>query len=369
LRLSSPRGSAQSESASRRVGEAAIAAEDWEAAGGALSVADAKGEGDWATRALRELAHAKPDFAVILVDFAELRDDRLEPILEAVESGRTSGEGLWRLRFGGRIRRLSEEVALRLVRAVASTGQFGAALGMLDLWLEVEGGLSDAWLDFATDLAIDVVRGPDSPMTDLYVQRLTNARVLDPSRVVAIWEARMSSRRGSDGSVDSSLTAEGLRVAPAEIRTRILGLVRREALDDALVNRYATRRLGLLSSLAASTSAEEVWGEIVGWSDDELRCAVHHMNWTTEEPEDLVRLVLVSDRFTMLQGDATSGFTDFTGNAAGTVAHVYGHQRDRATRWRDLVPGTDAYRWADDLAKGYGQSLEDLRRREQEFLI
>ncbi|MHB1511259.1 MAG: hypothetical protein ACYCST_19140 [Acidimicrobiales bacterium] len=118
------------------------------------------------------------------------------------------------------------------------------------------------------------------------------------------------------------------------------------------MNRYATRRLALLSSLASATSAEEVWGEISGWSDDEFRCAVHHMNWTTEEPEELVRLVLVSDRFAMLEGDATSGFTDFTGNAAGTISHVYGHQRERATRWRDLVPGTDAYRWADDLATG-----------------
>ena len=318
---------------------------------------------------MRELAQAKPDFAVVLVDFAEVRDDRLEPILEAVESGRTSGAGLWRLRFGGRIRRLSEEVALRLVRAVASTGQLEAALGMLDLWLEVEGELPDAWLDFAMDLAVDVVRGPDSPMTDLYVQRLMNAKVLDASRVVAIWEARMSSRRGSDGAVDSTLTAESLRVALPEMRTRILGLIRQEALDDALVNRYATRRLGLLSSLAASTSAEEVWGEISGWSDDELRCAVHHMNWTTEEPEELVRLLLVSNRFAMLEGDATSGFTDFTGNAAGAISHVYAQQRDRAMRWRDLVPGTDAYRWADDLATGYGLSLEDLRRREQEFLI
>jgi hypothetical protein len=244
-----------------------------------------------------------------------------------------------------------------------------AALGMLDLWLEVEGELPDAWLDFAMDLAVDVVRGPDSPMTDLYVQRLMNAKVLDASRVVAIWEARMSSRRGSDGAVDSTLTAESLRVALPEMRTRILGLIRQEALDDTLVNRYATRRLGLLSSLAASTSAEEVWGEISGWSDDELRCAVHHMNWTTEEPEELVRLLLVSNRFAMLEGDATSGFTDFTANAAGAISHVYAQQRDRAMRWRDLVPGTDAYRWADDLATGYGLSLEDLRRREQEFLI
>jgi hypothetical protein len=104
------------------------------------------------------------------------------------------------------------------------------------------------------------------------------------------------------GEVDSTLTAEGLRVAPAEMRTRILGIIRQEAVDDALVNRWATRRLALLSSLASATSAQEVWGEISGWSDDELRCAVHHMNWMTEEPEELVRLVLVSDPTLTLSG-------------------------------------------------------------------
>jgi hypothetical protein len=344
-----------------RVGDAALAVEDWPGAAASLSVADTSGEGEWASRVLTDLAERDPGRVPELLTVVDLTSKRLDLALDLVERGRTSGEALGRLLYGARIRSLDEQYAVRVLEAVGAAGAYEAALGMLDQWLEVHAERSARLRSVAVEVALRAASGEMGTMTEFYLKKLVEADVLDGATVVSLWEQRMTNRSGLVGELDDRLTERVLR-EPASAAPAIYRLVRNRSVMFGI----GGHDLGLLSRLAEATSAEAVWDELQSWSEPELRWALHHMSWAGDEPDPLVRRFLTSDRLAELDKEADTCFFNTLGVVMGPYHRALDRERERALRWVEALRGTSAEGWALELVRSYGRDIEWHRQREEE---
>ena len=353
------------------VGERALAAEDWAVLAAAVSVADTRGEGAWATRTLVALLLCRPDQAVELADYVPPDAERMEAVLDAVESGRASGAPLSRMLIGGRVCRLQEDQALRLIQAVQGAGESDAALGILVQWLGVSEASADPWRDLARNLAIDAVGRAGGPMTDFYLRQLMAHDVLDGPRTLEVWDARIRRRQEPLEELDDLLTTKALTVALPEMTSRILELVRSQAQEGDWIDLHVTQDLGLLSRLAKAWSPHEVWNELAKWSDDELRFALYHMDWSTPAPDPVVANFLASPRFdASFWREATSCFSRILSTGQwGPITRWYAQQAERARQWREVLKDTPGFNWAYNIAAELEGHIAELRKRDEEYGI
>jgi hypothetical protein len=349
------------------LGATALAAMEWTATSAALSVADAGGDGDWATQVLMDMSEsAEVDRTPDLLRFVDLTPERLDIVLDLIAEGRASADALWQLLYGARVRELDMSAAMRLIEVVADSGRSEAALGMLDQWLEVHPAASREVGGLAARLAIEDLSNTSSTMSDFYVEKLLRMDVLNDEAILDAWKTRLETRSGLVESVDIALTDRAL-VADADAFGRhVYEMIERQASGDTPFSYYASSDLVLLSRLAAQTSAEDVWSKLSDMSDDLLYWALHHMDWRGSEPDPLVRLFLTSPRLDALSSEAMARFANTVGVVMGPYHLALEREVVRARTWRENLAGTTGEAWAKKLVLGYENEVVWHRDREAE---
>jgi hypothetical protein len=356
IRLLAAHMSAQS------VGDAARAKQDWLALGAALSVADAAGDGEWATSVLSDLSASAPGRVPELLSVVDVTDERLDLALSLVETGRSSVSGLARFLFGSRIRGLDAERTARVLEVLASSDNVEAALGMLNQWLDENSVPSSRIRAVAAKLALMAAVDEAHTMTEFYLKQLVETEVLEPAIIAELWEKRMLNRSGPIGELDVLLTDQIIR-DPETAAPIVYRLVKRRSVSLGL---FSGQHLGLLSRLTEVASLDTVWGELHRWSKDDLRWALHHMTWNGPQPHPLVRAFLTSDRLNGLEVEAVTCFSDTLGIVSGPYYLALERELDRAVAWRESLRNTTAEEWASKLVKRYERDIESDRLWEEE---
>jgi hypothetical protein len=349
-----------------RAGAAALQVADWTAVAAALSVADRVGESGWVDAVLDRLARDEPSRVPELLTFVDLNPRRVEMGLSVLESGNASGGTLARLAFGARIKVLDEELAVRLLRAVWTAGQMEPALAMLDQWLDAHDQRTNQMRMLAGEFALAAVKSGGGTMIDYHVKRLVEAGILESNTLAQVWEARTVHRKGLPDELDSVLTERALTADPEGFAARIFGLLRGQAGGNVSFGLYSASDLALLDQLANATSVDRVWTELHTWPEMELRWALHHMDWSDDEPKPLVRRFLTSDRLAEIANEASVCFYNVLGVVTGPYSRALERELERARSWQRYLVDTTASSWADELVRGYEEDLRRHREREEE---
>jgi hypothetical protein len=340
---------------------------DWTAITAALAEADARGEAEWATRFLTRATEARwVERLPQLVRFVSPTHDRIELVLDVVEAGRADGAELGQLLYGARAAELPEALMLRVVRAAADAGRLEESLGILDQWLDRHAERSPELRATATTLAQAAIGAGRGGMLEHHLERLLRTDVLDSGAVLALWEERMVHRSGLPSSFDRELTTRALASEPAEVAERIVSLILRQADGEGTFGLYSMGSLGLLSRLAQVLSVDYVWNLVGGLPKRELRWAMHHMRWWGNEPDELVRRLLLSDRLVEVEGAASACFFNTLGTVSGSLAAALERELERARSWQALLRDSSASDWAGKLVAGYEAHVEQERLREAE---
>ncbi|MGI8479178.1 MAG: hypothetical protein ACR2M2_04885 [Gaiellaceae bacterium] len=349
-----------------RLGEEAFSAGDVVAMSAAMSVADGAGEAAWATHVLHRFADTEPERVPELLTYVDVTPDRLELVLDVVQGRPDAGAALGRLLFGARVRDLEEGLVERVLHAVRAGGATEAALGMLDQWLEANAAPSQGLRRIAGELAIAGVESDGGTMVEFYVTRLVQQDLLDFTTLLAVWKARLRHISGLVEELDIVLTERLLREEPERMAEPIFDVVRTVVHGDPSYGLYASTDLSLLTRLAAAASADWVWDQLAPWPEDELRWAVHHMDWSGNQPEPLIRQFLLSDRLQELVNEASVCFFNTLGVVMGPYHLALERELERARAWAGALEGTSAAGWAADLVDKYQRDITWHREREAE---
>jgi len=342
---------------------------DWTALSAALSLADRTHDHGWATNALRTLANSDHANSVPeLLRFGDLTPERIQIVIDLIDAQRATPEALSQLLYGARIVGLQEDYAIRVMKEVAKAGNIESALGMLQQWIEKREDLSQEVRLLASEFALMAVRAAsERTMSDYHIEKMLSMDILVGDSLVELWEARIVARPGLPDKLDQVLTKRALERDPQQVLNHLITLIERQGSGDFSPGLYSSGQLGLLSRAAEATSVDEVWDRIKDADKRVLVWAVHHMDWTGDEPHSLVRRLLESDR---LDDDmASEAFASFY-NTLGVVGGPYhmGLKKalDRAQSWERALSGGPADRWSADLVKRYESDIEWHRQREAE---
>lgn len=141
----------------------------------------------------------RAEIGVQLIQAVGITDDRAELLLSAVSDGRVPPESLPQLLYGASVRRLSPELGLRVIEAVADADTPVAlehALGMLHQYTDAD----ESFLDdpgrraLATRLAISALSSPGGTNMKYYYAYEV-AKLLPIEDALAILRARLVNRR------------------------------------------------------------------------------------------------------------------------------------------------------------------------------
>jgi len=341
-----------------RVGEAAYADGDWVVVRAALSLADELGEAPWATGLLERTASTQPSELTGLLDYVDLTAPRLDLVVGAVEAGRSPVEPLANLMLGARAKQIDRGILLRILGLMRDAAAPGPALGVLDQWTDAhERDVSEEVRALGADLGLEAVRGPAQTMTEHYLERLIERRVVSGDALIAILGARLRNRTGRSDHLDTALVAAGLAEAPERLLAFALSLIHEGPKTSSL---YGSSDLHLLSRLSGAVGADRVWRDISELTERELRWALHHMRWSGNQPEELVRAFLLSTRLEPLRDEAAVCFSNSLGIVTGPMHFALGREVERARSWASALSGTPAEGWAEALA--------DSKERERQFM-
>jgi hypothetical protein len=336
----------------------------------ALSVADEQGEGTWVDRTLADIAAGENvERLPLLATFVEVSDERLTPVLEAVDQGRAPANQLSRLRGGARFLTLSSDLIERLLQALASAGALESALGMLLQVVEAaEATEIPAWArKLGDELARQAMVSDSSDiMLEYYVKELVSRGLFDPPHLADLWDLRMRSRDGLVEELDQVLTERTVADAPEEMLGRVIALIRDEASGDSSFSLFASRDLALLSRMAQVLDVDAVWEALEPLTEHEFRLAIHHMRWSGDVPDALVARFLVSPRLAGYESEAFTTFYNTLGIVSGDYWRALVRERDRARSWRAALSDSQAKQWADELVRRYEHDIEQQRTRDEE---
>jgi hypothetical protein len=341
--------------------ERALRQGDWTAVTAALSTADAAGEGEWATGLIRALAEAEPSRVPGLLTYLSLNPARLHLALDLVEREMAAGTDLAPLLYGARIRELDEPDAVRLVQAVQASGNFDAAIGMLEQWIAVHPELSDGLRQLASRLGVSAMAADPTALVEYEVGRLVSADAIDSEALIRLLQIRFESGHAGSHELEQLVAARLMSLGDA-IAPRIYDLVRTIGYRAVI----GADELALLSRLASATSAEAVWNRLSEWPENELRFALHHMRWDGSQPDPLVREFLTSPRLAELEDEAFVCFSNTLGVVMGPYHTALGREVERAKSWRDDLAGTSGMEWADKVIAEEQARVEWHRKHEEE---
>jgi hypothetical protein len=351
----------------KAVGEAALEdlPKDWAMVAAAFGVADALGESTWTSKAFAKVAREDPEKVIDLLAAGDLKPERVELALSAVEEGRAPAGRLADLLYGARINEVTEARAIRLVEVV-STVNPESALGMLHQRVEQAGQLSDELVALATSLALDAAKREGTSMGDHYLERLVQRGMFSSEALLDLWEQRLFHRSDLPSALDKDLTDSALAADPQEAMARMLTFLREQASGRGGFGLFASGGLALLSRAAKVISPEVVWEQLRGLTELDLRWALHHMDWAGNNPDPLVRVFLLSDRLADVENEAVVCFFNTLGVVAGPFHLALERELERAKSWHSDLAGTSAEDWAKRLVARYERDVEETRRREAE---
>ena len=346
-----------------QVGDAGYARLDWVIVRAALSLADELGHAAWATNLLERTASDQPEELTGLLDYVDLTPTRLDLVVGAVEAGRAPVQPLANLMLGARAKQLDEAVLMRVLRLLRSAGSPGAALALLDQWSDDRQESPEPVRALAVEVALDAVRLPAQTMTEHHLERLVARRVISGNEVIAILEARVGERSGLSNRLDDQLIAAALDNHAEELLTFALRLIEEGPRTSSL---YRSADLQLLSRTAGALGGDRVWRSLTEFSDRKLRWALHHMNWGGDQPEELVRQFLVSERLEQLRDEAAVCFSNSLGIVTGPMHRAIAREVERARSWAKALAGTPAVGWAENLATSNEREQQWMAEREAE---
>jgi hypothetical protein len=343
------------------VGDAAFNESDWTALRAAASIADATGEAEWANRMLERVARENPAALAGLVSVAEVTDARLDLALGVAEREPSSGSALAYLAFGARVQSVGVDQASRLACVLERGGHIEGALSVLRQWVTANPGNQRDVEDLAFQVARTALETTGDPMTEFELGQLVKANAFSSVHVLALFEIRMTTHTGLSDDLDMQLLESVLR-EPAAAAPAIFKLLRSPT-GRAI---FGGDQIALLSALARAMSPDAVWAELETWTHRDLLFALHNMDWRGDEPEDLVRRFLLSNRLTELEGEAFVCFFNTLGVVMGPFHLGLEKERERARHWRTTLRGTTAEGWAGRLVERYDADIALHRRRDEE---
>jgi hypothetical protein len=278
-----------------------------------------------------------------------------------IDSGHAEPSHLDTLLYGARLKTVDELTLVRVLDAIQQSGNVEAALGILTQWLE-QNEPTQRVKASASALVLQAVTNEDRPMVEFYARAVVTANAIDESQLIPIWEARMEHRTGLADELDDLLTQRVVEAGEAGAEA-VFRVIHGGATS---FGRYSATELQLLSRLARQSSADSVWERIRAWPEDDLRWAVHHMDWGGATPDPLVRAFLVSDRLNDLRDEAFVSFFNTLGVVVGPFHIGLERELERAMGWRDGLLGTSAVAWVDELIGRYRSDIEWHKRRDEE---
>jgi hypothetical protein len=348
------------------LGERALEVEppDWTVLGAAFTDADEQGEAIWADTTLERLAESpNADGLPSLLQSLALTPARVNLVLNAIRTGKASAEPLGQLLYGARAAALAEPDFLPLIEAVRDAGHTPLALGMFDQWLERHADISDAARKLATDLALRGVVSAGDTMTSHYIERLLDKAGLSFDAMSHIWRKSIMQRQTLPDGLDHKLTDILLELDTSQTIAMIIEAITSGSAAPGLL---WSENLHLLSRAASAGSPECVWEQLRGLPELDLRYSLHHMLWSGDKPDPLVRLFLESDRLAEIENEASVCFYNALGVVSGPFHLGLQGEQERAKSWSAALDHSSARAWADRLVARYEADIAREKAREAE---
>jgi hypothetical protein len=310
----------------------------------------------------------RAEHVVQLVQAAGLTEGRADLLLAAIAASSVKAEALSQLLYGASVRSVNRDVALRLVKACASSETgigLEHALGILHQYEEVEPDLlEDAEVqELAKQIATEALASAEgSSMRRHYAYEL--AKKLDPEKALGVLEARLRNDRTLPDRPELGLLQKAFTDDPG-VATQWA----RELLESAVANKYErwatwAEKLHLLSEAGAvDPSGTLEWFE--GQPDDAKRRLVRHINFGHAEPDAFLSALIEGADDEGLKEALAVAYYSSLGTIRGPYYLGLERQLERLRKWRKAL-GPKGRTWADQVIASYEKQIPAQKLRDEE---
>ncbi len=342
----------------------------WAAIAGYLVGRDRSGDADWVTQALRGLTADGELIAVFPVALAavEATDERASIALASIEDGGLRARDLIRLKFGLWVLGLGEELAIRVIEALAADDDEGAqeaALALLDQYSEERAESKDRLRDLAAKVLMAQRKG--TPISSHYRQQLTARFAFD-------YETRLQIflRAVEEDSPHMIIQAEAELfdgLIKEQPRKTVKTLVDRLVADVKAYGwsrwAFSLEEFHFLSRAVRLAGKKPIAMALRGLSQEQLATLLPHFSYEGLVPDPLL-VNLIESGSEDLRRVATGQFFHSPNGWTGSRIPILERRRSEAEVWSKV--GRPSFkRWASSLVLLYDRAIPLEAQNEAEF--